>query len=435
MTLSRRIPATGLALCLAPLPLAAQEVADSGGVWLRLSLSQRFEATENADLNLKSDGQTTRASTALSLALSSETRTDFIGLTLGGSLRYVEAPDSDDDVMFEFMAPRVELAYARSGRQSFLQTSLSAVTEEVSFLRSLTDFLNEDGTLPDEFETIDDLIDNADRDATGSRRTLGANAAMRFGIDGPIEGGFRLSASHTDHFDTDPTRFFDSETYSATGDLRLALTEQLTMTSSLGYTEFHQDGSPSRETWSLGLGLSQARPRGTLSFNLGARQVEEGTSYTLNTGWSTTLPGGDTLRFAIGGSRSADGTDALTGTLSYNRPLPRGSVSAQLRRGLSSGTEESEELFTLASLGLSHEFSPLTRGQIGLSWIDSENLALDERTRRGTLDLSISHQFVQDWQVSAGYRRTMLRETTMGSGWAESDSVYLNINRTFSHRF
>ncbi|WP_136443981.1 hypothetical protein [Pacificoceanicola onchidii] len=435
MALFRTLFAAGLALCALPLPLAAQDGGDAGGVWLRLGLNQRFEATENADLNLSSEGRTTRAATALALVLSSETRTDFISLSFGASLRHAEGPDDEDDVSFALQAPRVELSYARSGTQSLLETRFAARTEEVSYLRNLRDFLNEDGTLPEEFETINDLIDSVDREAEGQRRTLSASAGVRFGIDGPVEGGLRLSAQHVDHFGTDPALFFDSESYTATGDLRLALTETLTLNSRLSYTEFHQDSSPVRETWALTLGLSQSRPRGTLSFSLGARQVEEGTSYTLNSGWSTELAGGDRLGFTLGASRSANGTDALTGTLSYNRPLPRGAFSAQLRRGLTSGTEESEELFTLASLGLTHEFGPLTSGQIGLSWIDTEDLAMSARTTRGALDISISHQFVQDWQISAGYRRSMLRDTTVGSGWAESDSLFVSINKTFSHRF
>ncbi|WP_425102278.1 hypothetical protein [Tropicibacter sp. S64] len=434
MAALRALPAVGLVLGLAPLPLAAQDAADSGGVWLRFAVSQRLEATRNADLTPGADGTTLTSNTGLAFSLSSETRTDFIGLTVGGTLRHVSSPDPDKDVEFALKAPRAELTYARIGAGSRFETGLSARVEDVSYLRSLFDFLDEDGTLPDGIDTVEQLIDSVDREENGTRRRLAAHAMLRFGIDGPVEGGLRLAATQVDHFQTDPTLFFDNRSYALNGDVKLALTETLTMTGTLGYTLYEEDGSPARETIALGVGLTQQRPRGKLTLGLSARQVEEGTGFTLNTGWSGDLPLGS-FGITLGASRSAEGSDSLTGTLSYTRPLPRGSLSARLQRGLTSGTTDSEALFTQASLGYSHDIGPLTGVQVNLSWLDSETLATGETKTRGEFGLAVTHKLPQDWSLNAGYRRVMLRETTAGSGWAESDSVYVSIAKVFAHRF
>ncbi|MFW2541566.1 hypothetical protein ACN2XU_02910 [Primorskyibacter sp. 2E107] len=430
----RPLLAAGLALLGTALPLAAQERGEAGGVWLRFGITQRIEATQNADLSLKSDGPTFGAETGLAFSLSSETRSDYLGLTIGTALRHVSAPDPDDDVSFGIKAPRVELSYRRNGAGSQFQSRLSAQVEDIAYLRGIAEFLNEDGTLPEGIETVEDLINLDDRRATGQRRTLAANSALRVGEGGPVEAGLRLTARHVDYFDTDPTLYFDSQRYALRGDVKLRLADNLTMTSQLGYAEYHEEGSALRETWDLGFGLSHERPRGSLSFSVSASQVEEGTSYSLSSGWAPKLANGS-LSFSLGASRSANGTDAVTGGVSYSRKLPRGTLSAQLRRGLTSGTEDTEELFTLTSASYRHAFSPLTGMQFSLSYLDTKDLAAGARTNRGELGLGIQHRLSKEWAVNLGYRRVMLRETAVGSGWAESDSVYVSMGRTFSHRF
>lgn len=431
--LSRSLLAASTALALT-LPAVAQE-ADTGGLLLRLGLSQRFEATENAALALNSEGRSATSQTGLALGLSSETRTDFIGLTLGAALRWQEAPGQDDDLDLTLQAPRATLTYTRSGYASRFDASISGQVEEVRWLRGLSDFLDEDGTLPDGVESVEELLDISDRDATGQRRNLSARTALRFGIDGPVEGGLQITASQVDYLDTDPTLFFDSRGFGVSGDMKLALTETLNLTGSAGYTLYDEEGSSERETLTMALGLALAQPRGSLSFNLTAGQIEEGTSYGFNTGWSTSFARGGKLALSLGASRSAKGTEALTGSLRYSQPLPRGKLSLQLRRGFTSGTEDEESLFTAAALGYSHELGPLTSLQMNLSYLDSEDINTGETTDRGDLNFSVSHQLPRDWALSAGYRRVMLRETSVSNGWAKSDSVYLSVERVFNHRF
>lgn len=433
MPISRSIIAAGTTLALT-LPALAQE-ANTGGVLLRLGLSQRFEASENSALDQNSKGTTARSETGLALALSSATRSDSIELALGTALRWQEAPDEDNDVALTLQAPRAALSYSRIGYNSRFDANIRTQVEEVRWLRGLSEFLDEDGTLPDGIETVEELLDISDRDAKGRRRNIEASTAIRFGIDGPMESGLRITSRHVDHFDTDPTLFSNSRSFSAVGDVKLALTETVNLTGLLGYTLYDEDGSPERETLNMTLGFSVSRPRGSLNFNANARKTEEGNSYGLSAGWSETFARGAKMSLSLGASRSAEGTEALTGSLRYGQPLPNGNLALSLTRGLTSGTEDEESLFTTAALNYSHDLGPLTSLQLNLSYLDSEDLTTGEFTDRGDLNLSINHQFVQDWQISAGYRRVMLRETAVSNDWAESDSLFVSISKVFAYRF
>ncbi|KAA8606401.1 hypothetical protein AL036_14690 [Salipiger aestuarii] len=425
----RRTATALAALSLAcALPLAAQE---AGGVLMQFTLSQRLQTLTNPDLVPGEEDESSFSSnTNLGFSLSSVTRTDKLTLTLGGSLRHVDAPNADDDVAFGFQSPSAGLSYARIVGTNRLSAGINLAVSDISYLRSVTvadtDSTDPDGGIPD-----DTVIDIDDEYSTGTRRELGANAEIGFGVGGPVELGLSLNARSIRYSDAGPS-YDDSDGYGLRGSWALALPPGVMLSGGLGYSQFKEDGSSTRDTWSLSNTLALQQARGTLSGTLGLSRIEEGTRSTIDVGWSQALPDG-ALGVNLGVTRAASGDAGLTGGLSWSQDLPNGRVKAALRHGFGANSDDQETRFTNASASLSHQLTPLTAMTLGVSYVRNEVSDSDSTTRQGALNAGVSHDLGQDWGLGAGYRHTVRRED--GPDWAASDSLYLSLGRTFSVRY
>ncbi len=426
-----RIPVLAAVLLPLALPVAAQD-GGHGGLWLRTDLSQRFELRRNADLDPGGEALTTTASTQLGMALSSETRTDRLALTFGASLRHAEGPDDDDDIAFGLKAPRAALRYSHNAGHASFQTGASLSVRDISYLETLTDLvLDEEGNL-----LLDDdgdlVIEIDERTGTGRRRQIGADAALRLGIGGPVEAGLSFAATATDYFDTGSgNRYTDSRSYRLNGTLGLQLAPGLRLNTGLGYRLFEEDGSDPRETWTLNNRLVRSLPRGQLSGSLNLAKLEEGTRTALSVGWNQPLPDGG-LSFNLGATRAASGNTNLTGRFAWNRKLKDGTLSASLAQGVGENSDDEETRFTTAQANWSRSLTPLTGVTFGLVY--ARNIAAEgDRATRAEFSAGIRHKLSEDWSLNAGYRRIGARDD--GEDWAQSDSLYLSVGRSFATRF
>lgn len=416
-----RAAIAGLVL-LFPLSLAAQDRPDAGGIWMRFNLSQTFEAIENSDLEPESEGSTFRSSTRLGFGLTSQTRTNFVGLRLSTALRYLDSPDPEEDVDLSFGLPRGEFTYRRTALTSQLNLGLSLDEQDVSFLRATGDLIDDDG------ETVDDFADLSGR---GTRRTFNGNVGLNFGIDTPTEGGVSLNLRRVTYRDVTDSDLEDFFRYAISGNLQHRLASDLTLSSRVAYINFDESDENVRETYEFALGLSHRRARGTANARLSLRNVEEGTSISLRSGWERTLPAG-AIGLSLGVANSAEDTTSFVGGVTYTQDFIRGQFTTSLQQNLSSGTDEEEDLITAFRAGYSHNVSPLTAIRLDMRYTDRDSLTDDDRTQRTEFGIGVNHTLTEDWELSAGYRRVFLDENDEDR--AESDRIFVTLGRSLSIR-
>lgn len=423
----RPLRSAGQALAGALLLSATPLVAQDGGVWLRLNLDQRFEAIDNADLDETSSGTTWRSDTRLGFNLSSETRTEYFGLSLGGSLRRVEAPNDIDNVSFGFRAPSATLSYRRTAATARLDASLNASTQDISYLQSLEDILTGDDDAP-----LSVALD--EETGTGTRRQIGANATLSFGIGGPAEGSITLGARTVDYFDIGTADYQDSDSANLRTNLRLTLAPDLALTGALGWRIFEEDGEKARETWTFNTGLVKARTDGTLRADLNLTRIEEGTRIGLSGGWTRTLPEGE-LAFNLGATRGASGEIGATGSASYSQNLPNGRLNARLSRGFTADADDAESIVTTLSGGYSRALGPLTNLQLDMVFAQTEDSDSGDTVSRAQVGAGVSHDLGHDWSLGIGYRHAWRQDEAVGIDNARSDTIYMTLGKAISVRY
>jgi hypothetical protein len=121
-----------------------------------------------------------------------------------------------------------------------------------------------------------------------------------------------------------------------------------------------------------------------------------------------------------------------TGSLDWQKDLPRGSLRASLRRDVTSGDDDEETLVTTASLGLSHTISSVASVSFGLDASESEDTATSDTTQNAALSAIYSHSLPYDWVLDAGVTHRIRNEDDTGD--ATSDSVFLELRRSIEWR-
>lgn len=404
----------------------AQEVPP-GGRGLTFGIEQRFESTENLDLDVNSQGRTDQATTRLSFGARWTTRTSSFGLTAGTSLRAADSPDASIND-FALDNNRIGLDYTRRGATARFGVTASVQESDIAFLRPLEDFVTEEGVieLPEDLE---------DLNGTGSRRNTRVGTTLDIGEGGPW--GLGLSASYSDisYSDVTSSGLLDSQRWQVGASLRYALNPATQLTVGLGYGEFRDDdpATDTRETISLSSGLRFARPNGAATVSLGAQDTEDGTRLNLTFGRSLTLPTGS-LSTSLGLARSADGDASLSGSLSWQQQVtPVDRIDARFQRSIVGGTDDTDRLVTALSVGYRHELTPVSGLGLDVAWTESETTSTGSTVTNASVAASYNHALTEDWGLSAGYRYRLRDED--GVGDADSNSVFLVLRRNFSIGF
>lgn len=420
-TLAAALPLVG-SLGLTSSPAQAQ---DTGGVVLTFGVAERFETTENLGLDVPSRGRTNQANTNLSFGIRSETQTSRLAFDVSGVLRAAQGP-GHSGTDFGFDGPKLALSYARSAANATLDLKASLSESDIEYLRPLDDFLDENGqiVLPE---------DLADLTGTGTRRNAGLNAAVTWGENAPV--GFGLSAGYNalSYSNTTSPGLIDSRRKSLGASMRLDLSQVTRVTVNLKFSRFDDDvpRSKSRDTLSLETGLSHDLPTGTLNGSLSAAKTEDGTRLGFSIGRTFDLPNGS-LTTNMGLTRAASGGTSLTGSLGYKHELENGQISAQLRRGVQAGGDDTDRLTTALSLGYSQGLSQASALSLDLSYTENTVTATDSTVRNTSFGATYSHALTEDWGLDLGYRQR-IRDAD-GTGKADSSSVFLSLSRDFTFR-
>ena len=385
-----------------PFQAAAQE--DAGGQRLTFGIALRAETDSNADLDLVSPGQTSRAVADLSFGLTSETRSSRLALAAGLSLQAESggAITANNGVVNPF----VTLSYGREAANAAFSFDASLRETDLTTQSDVTDF---DTT-------------------TGTRRQARLDTGLQWGTNRPL--GFGVTAGLTDTAYQDAPGEADNRSTRLGLNARLDVSKVATLTLGLRGQRFDEEGAPDiRDTLGFDAGLDIARPRGTLGLDLSLEDTEDGQRETLRFRNNLELPGG-TLAYSLGAAIGVDDEVRLIGSLDYSLALPRGSLTAALNRSLRAGSDDLETAVTSASLGYQQELSPLSRLSLSLNWAESTETDTRITTTNASIGATYSHDLTKDWAMDLGYLYRLRDED--GEGEASSDQVFLGLRREFS---
>jgi hypothetical protein len=450
------------ALCLPILPALAQE---GGGILFTFGIDERFEAGDNLSLEIPSEGSTLRADTRLSFGILSETATDRLSVNLSGLYRAEDTGGSNTSGGSGFQDPNLKLSYTREGAASDFTATAFYRESDVDDLRSLSDFITQDGTvlLPGDIGNLA---------GSGTRETLGGNVKLDLWRDAPI--GFVLGAgySQTSYSNISPlSDLTDSDRWNVDGQVRLrfstvstgtiglrhdvydtasltgrdrrttaldlgleqTLSPRALLTASIGYSEVERENPSSSETGligSLGLDYDMANGSATADFSAeldetGGRRIE----FTL--GRSLDLRNG-ALTASIGVTAPENGSTGLIGSLDWQQALPTGQISARIDRSISSSDEDVSRLTTLASVNYDHEINAVSGLEFGVLYVSQEGVSGSTGVTRTDLSAAYRRSLTKDWDLNTGINYRVRDEDAQGR--AEAPSVFLSLGRRFEFR-
>jgi hypothetical protein len=414
-----RVLTTAMPL-VAGLGMTPAMAQDTGGVQLTFGIVQRLESTENLDLAVDSAGRTTQATTDLSFNLLTETRTQRLSFDAGAILRVVHGPGTNSTDI-HFGDPRASLAYSRTSANAQLNLSAYANDADIAFLRILDDFRGPDG----EIDLPEDL---GDLSGTGTRRSYGAEAALRWGNTGPVGFGLSAKLAGIDYIDATAADLVDSRRITLGASLRLSVDAATELTFGLNRQTYDDATTSRRRTMGVDAGLARDLANGRVTADLSVENTADGTRSTLNFGRSLDLSRG-ALSAGLGIGHSAAGQTYLTADIALRHDLPDGQLTATLRRGFTTGTGDSEAVTTALSLDYSKEITSSSALSLGLTYIDSEDTASGLSTRNASLSASYTHALTPDWGLNVGYIHRLREEEPNGT--ARSGIVFMSLSRDF----
>ena len=454
--------ATGTAPA-APAAVAAQPVQPTrGGLQVDIGLSSTLRLDDNFQLQPGSTGTSTIWDNALTFGLSSVTGLQDFALDGSGVLRYGDIPGRS---ISGFEDPTLRLRYQldRANSQLVLTGRYRHVDRE---------FL-------DPFEIEQEETNTGAFYAGGGTMTI-RNAALAFvtGINDPLT--FTLDLAH-DEKDYDATalasnpRLIGNETDSADATLALKLSPVTSLRFNAGHAHYTADDAvqTDRTTTDYSIGLVQdINPVLLLDARIGVTEVEtdtttgttrrdgvtgaamltktltngtafagldstvnqNGTHTSFRFGRSLQLPLG-TLSAALGGTRTPSGNSYVIAALAYDRQLRSSNITVSLDRAVSTNNIDEDVLDTRLTVAYGYEINNNSRLDFAVNWGRSESAGIGNAPtiERTSLRAAYSHDLTQDWALSGG---VLLRHRADSSatGDAQSNSVFLTLDRTFSFR-
>lgn len=420
LTLSAALMLGGFGAVTVPL-WAQQTPAELRGVQLRFDLDIGLESQTNRSLDVADPGATTEARTGLTVGILTETRTQRFAFDLGGELRGLDGPTTDES---GFVNPFAFLSYDRSSASSRL--SLSASVRESD--------LNNDG-----FEFDEETLAFTFVEGTATRRSSNLSAEMNFRDDAPFGFGV-LVRREENNFSSGLATGVGGTTLNDTQRLTFGVTarfeidEAVRLNSALTYTRFEEDNvADSRDTWTLSNDLIIDRPRGNLTFGLDVTDTPEGSRVAASVGRSLEYPLG-IVSGRLGLTRGSSGETFISGGLNLTREMPGGNLNLDLARTVSSGSlQDTEQLSTSLRLGYLRELNPLSSLSVDFNWAEVSQTGTGIDTTSASIEATYRRELTQDWGLNVGVRHRLRDDGVNGT--ARSNELFLNMRREFLTRF
>ncbi|WP_210528790.1 hypothetical protein [Rubellimicrobium arenae] len=391
---------------------------------LTFNLSEGLGLETNADLDPGVEDAEPRSTTTLGLSYLTATPISQFSLSAGVT---VDTPLSSDvssqDVQVD--GPRLDFGYSRAVPSSSLDLSGSLGQTEVSFLRSLTDFIGDDGSidLPDDFEEFR---------GEGSRRNASLGAVLTLRDDAPFGITLSTGFDSVSYDDVTSGELIDYRTTDFEASFRFRLTEAASLNAGLRSSVYDEDGDEPVTRYGLDVGGSIDRPAGQIFGQLAFDDTEDGLRTELSFGRELQRPLG-LFSGRLGVARDATGELQLTGGVQASRTLPRGSASLSLDQSVQTREGEDEELVTTLAAQYQRNLTPLASLSLDALYGETQTTGGGDSTSSIEFGASLNRQLAEDWSLSLGYRHQQRDET--GDELARNESLFLTIGRSFRGGF
>jgi len=440
---------TAAGLLAFPVLAPAQE---TGGLSGRVDLSAglRFEDRDGG-------GDKTSLTTQLNFNLSSETRTQTLGLRGGGRFELDDEGDTD------FTPQAVVLSYGIANKDTQASGTLSFREQDLS-----QDVSDEDDFTGAELTAED-----------GERRDVSAGLSFATGGQGPFRTSTSLSY-RTRTFDNvvDPD-LFDSETTSLGTTFSFLINPQVTLRATGSFSETEDedavntqrtrvryglgadvqvdrlwtagldlgfanieterdDGLGGRDTTeddSLEFGVSAARAmsNGNLTFNLGRSLSDSGEQTNFRVSRAMELAGGASLQGSFGLTAFDGGETRPVASLSYSQDTRRGAFSVDLQQSAGVNDDDDDVIRTRLSARYSEQITAVSRWSLQGS-LQSVNVVdgADPDTLRLSVGPGYSRALTDDWDFDASLTHRVTFED--GDRDSRRNTLSIGLKRSFSFR-
>lgn len=391
------------AAILAASAASAQEAPD-GGFQLSFGIDQRFEYGRNVDLATPAEGDSATSTTRFSFGLSSITPLDRIEFGAAADLLIESSPDTDGTEI-DFGRPDLSFSYVREIPDALLSVTARYVEDDVGALDDDLSLTGSDGTEIDYGVTL----------RYEGLRTAPASIFVEASFDG------------TEYRDTTDPTLLDTETTALELGTVLRLNDVLSATLSIGQEREVEEPGTVTETTTTTAELEQVLANGTVFGSIS--QADDGTEnrITLEFGRSLTLANGGSLTGRIGVTESDLGGNDVIASLEWVNPLPDGSITASLSRGVDYDTAAAETTVdTRLDLGWTRDVNDRASIALDFSWAlsDAPSEQIEETELGATYSYALSAASTLD--VGMSYRT----RDDLG-GRAESPVVFVGIGRSF----
>ncbi len=406
------------------MPVSAQDEDDGGGVLLTFGLSQELSLTENQSFAPVSRGTTLRSTTDLSFGLASQTRTSQLSLEATTSLFGVNPP-GNQGLDFSASDPRFTLRYSTRAAASTFRVNLSYIEQDITFIDPLTDFLDDLGNII----ITDDFVDLS---GSGDRIGLNYGASLSIRDDRPFGLTFSANVSDLSFANATTPELTDSNTTTLGVEARLDINPVNQTLIGIEHETFESDIGRSENT-TLYADTTFARPDGSIGFGITTTDTTVGTRYGLSFNRSFQLPGDVTMAASVGLTQPAASDDVfVTGTFTYARPLPNGSVNASLNRSFGADADGAEQVQTTLSMGAQHALTPLATLGLNADFARAELTGTSEETTVASIGATLDYQLTPDWDLLAEV--SIESNDSSDSPRAERTTLSVIMEREFSIR-
>ncbi len=440
---------------------AATGLQNTGGLQFDFGISSDLSFDDNFKLSNTSGGSSTIWDNTLTFGLSNIAPTQTLTLDASTVLRFAQIPGR---TISGFEDPTVRLRYTLNGLNSTLSLDGRYRSADREFLNPFQ--------VEQEEQALGQLIGGG---GVVTWQTLGATFVT--GINDPL--GFQFSAKHDSRtYDAtaeavSPT-LFDQVTDSATATVTMkvsplvqlrgtvgiteydaedsVLTERetidyaigavmdinpvLTLDAQVGYTEVTTDTTGGRAVRSGGTSnvqLTQTLANGSIFGGFTSTVNQNGTRNIVTLGRDFQLASG-TLSATVGMTQTPAGNNRPSGSLAYTHTLRSSDISVTAGRSVTTNGLNQDVFNTRVGVNYSYAINNVSQINFGLNWGRSESadsIPGFNETNRADLLASYSHALTQDWGLTGGLQ---LRHRSDNTGDAQSNSIFLTLDRTFSYR-
>lgn len=463
---------TTQASTVTPVTPATTTAVPRGGLTFDLGFESRLTFDDNFQLQPNTAGSSAIFDNKLTFDLSSITANQEFRFDGSGVLRYADFPGR---TVSGFEDPNLRLRYR-------IENSNSRLTINGRYRSVDREFLDP-FFLADDIATalalgVDPNTLPLDSDG-GTLTTNFASLLYETGLNAPL--GFRIGASHAERDYSNLTvanpRLFDTQTdrvdatvtaklspvtvmsfnagleqYEArdteqterkTVDYSIGITQDINpvmvLDARIGLTKVDTDKVPANLSSSRSgtnglLKLTKTVPRGTVFGALDSSVNQNGTQTSLRFGRDLQLPSGN-LSASLGLVRTPSGSTNYIAAIAYDHALKSSDITVSLNRDVSTNNVDEDILDTRLTVDYNMQINAVSSLQLTLNYGRSESadsLGGVPTQTRTTLRAAYTRELTPDWDMSGGV--TLRRKTDSQSGDANSNAVFLSLNRDFSFR-